>query len=884
MMIFRCLLILPLIFLEVSSIFGQINLGFQGGEPGDNWSYSSTGADATALSQAFLAQNIVSGSFAMIVGGNTPGGSCIDGGSGNGPNTPRTFTFDNLDISSSNQFTRTLTFSWGNRHPVCLGTGYDVGENVVFTPFHDGTAQTANTIATGGGDAAYNIQQNVFNYNIPSCVNSFYFTLSVTTNRRDELLLLDDVELNTPALNGSGGGNTSLSLNVCSNQLPYNWNGLIFTQAGQQQQTFTNAFGCDSVVTYNLNTTIPVTTTFANTGPFCSGAVIPALTTTSQNGITGTWSPAINNASTTTYTFTPSVGQCGTSTTLTLVINSNVTPTFANLLPYCVGSTIPALPSTSQNGIIGTWTPAINNVVTTAYTFTPNAGQCGTSTTITVVVTPNIPTTFTAVGPFCSGDDIPALPTTSQNGISGTWSPAINNTATATYTFTPSIGQCGTTATMIVLVNPNIIPIFSGIAPYCSGEAIQELPTTSQNGIIGTWSPAINNTTTNTYTFTPISNDCVSDVEQTIVINQPSLSAENLNLCDSQIPFSWNGINISQSGNYSIILNNQFGCDSTINLTINIAPTIVQNLSVQVCISDLPYQFFNQSINNPGIYQYTTNNQDICDTTFVLNLSIISVPNFSISNSPLSSCQSPLDVIYTMQGGQNVLQCAWQTTGQTGINCDGFLAQYNFPGCHDVTLTVTDVNGCIQTLTEENITCILQSPNAQFVINPNNAETGEEVTLNNYSTNAFNYFWEFGNNSGSSGISDPTVSYQSQGEFVITLIAINELGCTDTTSQVILVKEPVLFYVPNAFTPDGKMFNEVFTPVMTAGFDLYQYRLVIFNRWGEIVFESLHPKKGWDGLYANGQPTPDGTYVWQIEFQNKERINEVHRGHLTLIR
>ncbi len=149
----------------------------------------------------------------------------------------------------------------------------------------------------------------------------------------------------------------------------------------------------------------------------------PLCHTTSTNGITGTWAPSINNTTTTLYTFTPTAGQCATTATLTITVNANVTPTFAAVGPYCSGATIPALPTTSTNGITGTWSPSINNTTTTLYTFTPTAGQCATTATLTITVNPNVTPAFAAVGPYCSGATIPALPTTSTNGITGTWAP-----------------------------------------------------------------------------------------------------------------------------------------------------------------------------------------------------------------------------------------------------------------------------------------------------------------------------------------------------------------------------------------------------------------------------------------------------------------------------
>jgi gliding motility-associated-like protein len=236
---------LPLLVLQWS--VAQTTLFFQSGNAGDNWSFVSTGADATALAESLSPQNYTSAPQSLVVGGNTSGGSCIDGGVGNGPSTPRTFTFDPVDISTSNQLSRTLSFRWGNRHPVCTGTGWDTGENLVFTPIHNGVSQAPITLAVGGSDAVFSILNNTYTYTVPPCVNTFSFVLSITTNRRDELLFLDDVLLTTPGFN-TPLTPVEIAQTVCPSSLPLNWNGINITQAGVYNATIANAQGCDSLV------------------------------------------------------------------------------------------------------------------------------------------------------------------------------------------------------------------------------------------------------------------------------------------------------------------------------------------------------------------------------------------------------------------------------------------------------------------------------------------------------------------------------------------------------------------------------------------------------------------------------------------------------------
>src|SRR5215213_6553157 len=222
----------------------------------------------------------------------------------------------------------------------------------------------------------------------------------------------------------------------------------------------------------NVVITNQVPPTFTAIGPLCQGSTAPALPTTSTNGITGTWSPAvISTTASGSYVFTPAAGQCATPYTMYVVITNQVTPTFAAVGPLCQGSTAPALPTTSVNGITGTWNPStISTTANGSYVFTPDAGQCATPSTVNVVITNQVTPTFAAVGPLCQGSTAPALPTTSVNRISGTWNPStISTTANGSYVFTPDAGQCATPYTMNVVITNQVPPTFTQIGPLCQG-------------------------------------------------------------------------------------------------------------------------------------------------------------------------------------------------------------------------------------------------------------------------------------------------------------------------------------------------------------------------------------------------------------------------------
>lgn len=244
--------------------------------------------------------------------------------------------------------------------------------------------------------------------------------------------------------------------------------------------TFTPAPGqCAVTTTMTISTTLPPNRvpTFAQVGPVCAGTSLSALPVYSNEQIQGTWSPALNNQATTTYTFTPAAGQCAVNAIMIIEVTpANIVPTFTQVAPICAGSYLEPLPVDSNNGINGSWSPALNNMATTTYTFTPAPGQCAVPTTMTIATTlpPNRVPTFTQVGAICAGDYLEALPVYSNEQIQGTWSPALNNQATTTYTFTPAAGQCALPATMTIMVN--VIPQAPSNVSSCGAYTLPALP------------------------------------------------------------------------------------------------------------------------------------------------------------------------------------------------------------------------------------------------------------------------------------------------------------------------------------------------------------------------------------------------------------------------
>jgi len=337
-------------------------------------------------------------------------------------------------------------------------------------------------------------------------------------------------------------GATALSLPTTStNGINGTWSPATVNNQNSGTYTFTPAAGQCSVptsFTVTVNPNITPTFTFGTSLTICANGTVPTLTANSTNGITGTWSPAIvDNTTSGSYTFTPDAGLCAVNTTFTVTVIQNVTPTFSfgGSVTICSGATAPVLPTTSVNGISGTWSPAtVSNTTAGTYTFTPNAGQCVIPPTVSlnVTITPNTIPTFSFGNSLaiCAGGTVPALPTTSDNAVTGTWSPAtVNNQSSGTYIFTPAAGVCALPYNYAVTVSPILVPRFAigTLMSVCVGTVPPTLLTTSQNGITGTWSPAvIDPSITGTYTFTPSAGQCASPTAFIYEVNAiPSINS-----------------------------------------------------------------------------------------------------------------------------------------------------------------------------------------------------------------------------------------------------------------------------------------------------------------------------------------------------------------------
>jgi gliding motility-associated-like protein len=383
------------------------------------------------------------------------------------------------------------------------------------------------------------------------------------------------------------------------------------------------------------------------------------------------------------------------------------------------------------------------------------------------------------------------------------------------------------------------------------------------------------------------------------------------------------GTNVNQgnvgAGIYQVVITDVNGCDVT-------APVVVtepnQLISAPIIISN----YFGQAVSCEGAtdgivqiytaggvptYSYEWNTSPIITTQIVTTLG---VGDYDITVTDLNGCTSistvsltanPLPVfelppaVFGCIGNSVTLNsnaapgssCTWVfSDGQVFNDCGPFEVNFSGQDCYDLQYSISNLQGCTSTASMTNFVCIQPNPVAGFY-----ADDYEITNVNsstnfwNTSTGAISYMWNFGDGTPVEfNVNESHLfTYSNETEttsFEVILYAISEYGCIDSTIRYINMNPEILIYVPNTFTPDNDEYNNDFHPVISSGVSEQGYTLLIFNRWGELIFESHDYNFGWDGTYG-GELMQDGTYTWKITVKDiVTDKKQVFVGHVNLIR
>lgn len=273
--------------------------------------------------------------------------------------------------------------------------------------------------------------------------------------------------------------------------------------------------------------------------------------------------------------------------------------------------------------------------------------------------------------------------------------------------------------------------------------------------------------------------------------------------------------------------------------------------------------------------------------TLVVDVMNYVMPNLTFTPSPASGC-SPLDVTFDFPAAVQAQIASATWTYGDGNSGAGISAQHVYypVGCYDVSVQVTTVDGCIADTTLNNIVCVVPDPIANFNWSPTPPTTlSSTVNFYDQSTNAATYSWDFGTY-GNSSLENPIINYGTidPGSQQVCLTVASPEGCTNQICKNVIFIEEFIIYVPNTFTPDGDEYNNYFRPVVPQGMRLDDYTLTIYNRWGEVLFESHDVNFGWDGTYHN-EIVKEGTYIWTITAKGgDDKKSYKLEGHVNMLK
>jgi gliding motility-associated-like protein len=273
-----------------------------------------------------------------------------------------------------------------------------------------------------------------------------------------------------------------------------------------------------------------------------------------------------------------------------------------------------------------------------------------------------------------------------------------------------------------------------------------------------------------------------------------------------------------------------------------------------------------------------------CKDTIIKPITIYPLPVVDFIADTLNGC-IPLSVNFE-KNTMNSIFWAWDygdgntSQGPTGANI------YENAGLYTITLTARSKDDCENSLTNNNMIEAYELPIADFSINPTvSTILSPDYNFYNLSFSSVQWQWDFGDNY-TSNIENPYHTYNDTGRYTIQLIVYSEYLCSDTIEKSLYVEPDFTLYMPNAFTPNGDLENDEFGPIgIFDGIKEYQY--YIFNRWGELVFESNDFNEKWNGKKYNDQNydySPDGAYIWYINVRDYMERKYQYKGSVILLK
>ena len=670
---------------------------------------------------------------------------------------------------------------------------------------------------------------------------------------------------------------------------------------------------CADTITINVEVSeIPDLSTTANP-EICAGEMIrldtimindangtnPTLTyhsaspATTANMLTST---TVSPTTSTTYYVVGTNNGCTDEIAILVTVTPAIIPEFDPIKTmYCVDETAEVLPNTT-NGITGTWSPTVIDVSlenTTNYTFTPDGGQCAVpfdvlievedcpcATPPTVAIDVSVPTDI------CFGELINLIASIGGSANSITWTTngtgVFDDITSLTPVYTPSMadsiagsvlltattddpdgaGPClASFAGTVVNINPLTEPSFNLLTTYCLGETAEVLPTTSMNGLSGTWNPtaiATDQVGTTNYVFTPNTN-CSQPYSMNVSVQlAPNIQVTDISMiCPGEsidlatiniVDANNSGANITYHSASPATIGNQL-VDTEVSPPVN--ATYYALAQVGNCTDEIPILVNIEESISPilDIQQPDCNGENAMISILTVNGVTLPLTGTLSDGQTFDVTSVPFDII---------------------PNSSGLL-----------TLDLTSINGCSFS---QDINMMSAGGGGFISIEPETIILSAEGPADIIVTTDVDGSWTWlGNPDLDCDTCAQTILNVTESK-AYTIEIVDDNGCIYRDIVIVQILEPKL-YIPNAFSPNNDGLNDFFVPFAEIEVDIFEFK--VFNRWGDLVYArekiNLSELDGWNGYFNQKLMTPDAfTYYIKGQFETGQTF--FYSGEVYLMR
>ncbi len=374
---------------------------------------------------------------------------------------------------------------------------------------------------------------------------------------------------------------------------------------------------------------------------------------------------------------------------------------------------------------------------------------------------------------------------------------------------------------------------------------------------------------------------------------------------------------------YTVAMSDVNGCTtSPVIITVNVTPSLsVTGFAVTKCSgAAVTLSPIFTSPGNGGVPQYNYSWSNGATTNSItVNANFLTTPNiytvtvgdgctipiasgvFTVNANPIptgtfaaitTTACAPSTITFSATTGSASDTYNWYVDLKDMIGTTNPVS-YNFLNADtfSIDLVITDaLTGCQSVITRPNYIIIYPQPVADFYAVPPTANIIDPtISFTNTTKGAVSYIWNFGDPAALGGgnnstFENPSHTYGFAGTYNVSLLATSIHGCTAVVSHPIEITPDFALFIPNCFTPDANGKNDMFQP-LGVGIDEENYRMDIFDRWGENVFTSNNFRKGWDGtVKGSTKVAPQGVYVYKLQVVDLQGNKHPFVGHVTVLR